>query len=101
MSTKHTATLSRHNSQTHFLLRAKAALAKTALAKTLVAAFDRRQTRLRLQELDDHLLADIGISRGDIERIARTSHLPRRGFGKFGTRRESRQFPTVGRRRLI
>ncbi len=72
MPTKHTATLSRHNSQTHFLLRAKA-----ALVKTLVATFDRRQTRLRLQELDDHLLADIGISRGDIERIARTSHLPR------------------------
>jgi uncharacterized protein YjiS (DUF1127 family) len=32
----------------------------------------RRKTRFLLSALDDHLLKDIGISRGEIERIART-----------------------------
>ena len=34
----------------------------------------RRSTRAKLAALDDHMLKDIGVSRSDIERIAR--HIP-------------------------
>ncbi len=42
----------------------------------------RRRTRSALSALNDHLLKDIGISRGEIERISRTATPAR--FTRFG-----------------
>lgn len=40
-----------------------------AVALTFILRFeDRRRQRLYLSELDDHLLADIGLTRQDVER---------------------------------
>jgi uncharacterized protein YjiS (DUF1127 family) len=36
-----------------------------------------RQTRTALSSLNDHLLKDIGVSRGEIERISRTTRFGR------------------------
>lgn len=41
-----------------------------------------RQTRTALSSLNDHLLKDIGISRGEIERISRDTGPAR--FTRFG-----------------
>ena len=36
-----------------------------------------RQTRTSLSSLNDHMLKDIGVSRGEIERISRDASRPR------------------------
>ena len=41
-----------------------------------------RRTRTTLSSLNDHLLKDIGVSRGEIERISRTAGPAR--FTRFG-----------------
>ncbi len=43
---------------------------RAGLIKTLVRAWKRRRTANLLRQLDSHLLDDIGITRGDIDRIA-------------------------------
>lgn len=48
----------------------------------LASMMMQRQTRTALSGFNDHLLKDIGISRGEIERISRTAGPAR--FTRFG-----------------
>lgn len=56
---------------------AKSSFFRDAWVK-IAAAFERRTIRARLHALDDHLLKDMGISRSDINRIARSGPSQRR-----------------------
>jgi len=53
-----------------------------ALASLARQALQRRKVRKALHALDDHMLKDIGISRGEIERISRNAGPAR--FTRFG-----------------
>ena len=50
---------------------AAARITRTAVA-TLAAAYAEHRTRRALLELDDHMLKDVGLSRSEIDRVART-----------------------------
>ena len=53
------------------------AIIVSALHRKTVAAIRRRRDRATLHALDDRMLKDMGISRCDIDRLARQPGLPR------------------------
>jgi uncharacterized protein YjiS (DUF1127 family) len=52
-----------------------------ALATALVREIRLRRDARRLAELSDHMLKDIGVSRGEIDSVVRDGHPPRRRTG--------------------
>ena len=56
------------------LLRQAGAAISRWLVMPVVAWYQREQLRLQLSGMDDRLLADVGLTRGDIPRVVRNAH---------------------------